>query len=48
MEKKTYTTPKLTEQGSVVEKTKGMMGWSYEPWGILLWEDDIKPPKPRD
>jgi hypothetical protein len=47
-DRKPYSTPTLTEQGSVVEKTKGMLGWAYEPWGFQ-WEDEIKrPPKTDD
>ncbi len=48
MEKKPYNPPKLTEHGSVVEKTKGLLGWSYEVWGRIVWEEDAKPPKPGD
>jgi hypothetical protein len=44
--KKPYTVPKLTDHGSVIEQTKGMFGWSYEPWGQIVSEDDVKrPPK---
>ena len=48
-QRKQYSTPTLTEHGSVVEKTKGMIGWSYEPWGWMYWDDDVKrPPKTDD
>jgi hypothetical protein len=45
-QKKQYSAPKLTDHGSVVEKTRGIMGWSYEPWGQMIYEDDtpVKPP----
>lgn len=46
MEKKTYTKPTLTDHGSIVEKTKGVTGWSWEPFGTFWNEhgnDDIAP-----
>ncbi|MGH7470929.1 MAG: hypothetical protein ACRERX_20090 [Pseudomonas sp.] len=46
MEKKPYNPPKLTDQGSVIEQTKGLLGYSYEPWGNEIWDEDLKlPPK---
>jgi hypothetical protein len=38
MEKKTYTTPKLTEHGSVINETKGVGADSYEFMGRDVWE----------
>ncbi|MEX2284764.1 MAG: hypothetical protein WEE89_19905 [Gemmatimonadota bacterium] len=38
MQKKTYATPKLTDHGSVVKETKGMVGDTYEPMGRDVWE----------
>ena len=42
MQKKPYTTPTVTDHGTVVEKTKGRVGFSYEPIGIYLAEEDGK------
>ena len=45
-QKKQYSAPKLTDHGCVVEKTRGIIGFNYEPWGQLICEDDtpVKPP----
>ena len=48
MAKKPYTQPTITDHGSVVEKTKGTMGETFEfmGWRALIWEvgDDKKNP----
>jgi len=36
MQKKSYTPPTVTEHGNVVEETKGVGGWSWEPIGEFL------------
>ena len=41
MEKKPYTKPTVTDHGSVVEKTKGRIGFTYEPIGQMI-DEDIK------
>lgn len=45
MEKKPYTPPTVTDHGSVVEKTKGTIGTSYEFMG---WRSIIWAPPPSD
>jgi hypothetical protein len=40
MQKKPYSRPTVTDHGSVVEKTKGRVGFSSEPIGIYLSDDD--------
>jgi hypothetical protein len=44
MEKKPYTPPTVTDHGSVVDKTKGIAGFTWEPWGHILDEDPPPPP----
>ncbi len=46
MEKKPYSPPTLTDHGSVVELTKGLIGYMYETHGLQDDGGDIgKPPK---
>ena len=40
MNKKIYSQPTLTDHGSVVEVTKGAIGYSFEPMGRMWWEED--------
>lgn len=42
MQKKPYNPPTVTDHGSIVEKTKGRIGFSHEPIGIYLAEEDGK------
>lgn len=42
MEKKPYTPPTLTDHGAVVEKTKGLMGFTWEYMGRRTVEEDLK------
>jgi hypothetical protein len=39
MAKKPYSTPKLTDHGSVVKETKGLFGDAFEPIGRDNIED---------
>ena len=50
MEKKPYTPPTITDHGSVVEKTKGMFGYSFEPMGELVIPDNVDgfAPEPKE
>jgi hypothetical protein len=46
MQKKPYNPPTLTDHGSVVELTKGVLGWAYEIHGLQDDGGEIgKPPK---
>ena len=49
MEKKPYTPPTLTDHGSVVETTKGIVGYTFEPVGRMWWEnnEDAEAPAPK-
>ena len=51
MEKKPYTRPTLTDHGSVVAKTKGMLGGCFEPIGQMVWDcaelDGFAPEQPE-
>lgn len=40
MDKRPYTPPTLTDHGSVVEKTNGCFGYSFEPMGELVRPDE--------
>ena len=39
MQKKPYHPPTLTEHGSVVKQTKGLLGDCFEPLGRVVDED---------
>lgn len=40
MQKKPYIKPTVTDHGSVIEKTKGRIGYAYEPIGQFMMTDD--------
>jgi hypothetical protein len=45
MEKKPYSPPTLTDHGSVIDLTKGVIGFCYEVHG-LQDDGEIGPPPP--
>ena len=50
MKKKPYTPPTVTDHGSVVETTKGMIGYSHEPMGEMVRTDNVDgfAPEPKE
>lgn len=42
MQKKPYVRPTVTDHGCVIEKTRGRVGFSFEPIGQMLVDEDTK------